>query len=86
MKPTAIFNGMIADMREQGHTIDYELAERNTRAALRDQSVEEEEASRLVDGFQPVCVISLDIDLQPSSFSADQKSRTLKTHFLLDGQ
>ena len=61
MKPTAICNGMIADMLEQGQTIDCELAERNTRAVLCAQSVEEEEASRLVDGFQPVYEIPLDI-------------------------
>ena len=65
MKPTAIFKEMIADMRTQGQPIDYELAERNTRAAIREQSVEEEQASRLVDGFQPVCGIHLDIVLRP---------------------
>ena len=51
MKPSAILRGMIDDMRKQGKPIDYELAERNTRAVLCEQLIEEEQASRLVDGF-----------------------------------
>lgn len=73
MKPTAIFRGMIDDMRKQGITIDYELAERNTRAVLREQSIEEKQASRLVDGFQPVCDMFSDITMQ-ISFKADNKA------------
>lgn len=55
MKPTAVFKGMIADTRQQGQIIDYELAERNTRAVICEQSVEEEQASGLVDNFMTVC-------------------------------
>lgn len=51
MKPTAVFKGMIADTRQQGQIIDYKLAERNTRAVICEQSVEEEQASGLVDNF-----------------------------------
>ena len=75
MEPTAIFEGMIADM------IDYELAERNTQAVVREQSVEEEQASRLVDGFQPVCGIFSAL----ATFGA-KKSRILKTRLLSNGQ
>lgn len=67
MKPTAIFKGTIADMRQQGQHIDYELAEHNTRAILREQSVEEEQASRLFAGFQPVCGKSSNTVLRLSS-------------------
>lgn len=42
-------------MRERGQTTDYELAERNTRAAIREQSCGEEQASRLVESFKTVC-------------------------------
>ena len=72
MKPTAIFKGTIADMRQQGQNIDYELAEQKSRAILRDQSVEEEQASRLFAGFQPVCGKSSNIVLQ-LFFTADDR-------------
>ena len=41
-------------MYEHGQTIDFELEERNTQAESREQSAEEEHASRLVEGFRPV--------------------------------
>lgn len=80
MKPTAIFNGRIADMRQQGQNIDYERAEHETRNLLRERFVEEEQASRLNAGFQPVCRKSLNIDLQLFS-SADKKNRQVKAFF-----
>ena len=58
MKPTAICEGFIADTRNQGQIVDFELAERNTRAVICEQSVEEEQASRLVDSFKTVSAIS----------------------------
>ena len=72
MKPTAIFTGTIADMRQQGQNIDYELAERTTRAMVRKHSVEEEQTSRLFAGCQPVCGKSSNIVLRVF-FSADRR-------------
>lgn len=64
MKPTAIFKGLIADTRKQGQIVDYELAERDTRAVACEQSIEEELASRLVDSFKLVSAISPSISLR----------------------
>lgn len=54
MKPDSIYRGFIPDIRTQGQAIDYEKAERNRQAILGEQYVEEEQASRLIDGLHPV--------------------------------
>ena len=81
MKPSTIFEGTIADMRKQGQTIDYELVERITRAVLRERSVEEERASRLVDGFKTVCAIFVNITLQ-ILFNADKNKKAEDPFFV----
>ena len=50
MRPTARLKGAITGVRKDGQTTDHELAELNTRAVLPEQSIEEDQASRLING------------------------------------
>ena len=54
LKPNPMSNELISSTYKLGQTIAFELEERNTQAESREQSAEEEHASRLFEAFRPV--------------------------------